>query len=116
MPTVALRFCSRPGCGVRVARGECQQHRKERRQRDDARRKGAAHRAVYQTPTWTRLKALVLSEHPVCQQCERNLSSVVDHVKPISAGGAEYDRENLQALCASCHNRKTRCEQNAGLV
>ena len=116
MPSVSLRYCSRPGCGVRVPRGECPQHRKERRQRDDARRKGAAHRAVYQTKAWAMLRAQVLSEEPLCRACSREFAKVVDHITPVSAGGAPFDLKNLQALCEPCHNRKTRTEQNRGVV
>jgi 5-methylcytosine-specific restriction protein A len=32
-----------------------------------------------------------------------------DHIVPVSAGGDD-DRANLQALCASCHSRKTATE------
>lgn len=116
MPSVSLRYCSTPGCGVRVARGECPQHRKERRQRDDARRKGAAHRAVYGNPAWGRLRAQVLAEEPLCRVCQREWAAVVDHITPVSAGGAAFERSNLQGLCEPCHNRKTRREQNRGIV
>jgi 5-methylcytosine-specific restriction protein A len=32
---------------------------------------------------------------------------VADHVLPLKDGGARFDWANLQALCVSCHNRKT---------
>jgi 5-methylcytosine-specific restriction protein A len=31
----------------------------------------------------------------------------IDHVVPIAAGGAEWDRVNLQGLCTPCHSSKT---------
>jgi 5-methylcytosine-specific restriction enzyme A len=31
----------------------------------------------------------------------------VDHITPISKGGAWFDSENLESLCASCHSVKT---------
>ena len=31
---------------------------------------------------------------------------IVDHIIPIADGGAEMDVDNLQVLCAACHNRK----------
>ena len=31
---------------------------------------------------------------------------LVDHIIPIAEGGALYDLENLQSLCAACHNKK----------
>ncbi|MEP0826251.1 MAG: HNH endonuclease, partial [Nitrososphaera sp.] len=35
----------------------------------------------------------------------------VDHVIPISRGGAVMDEDNMQLLCFSCHRRKTRRER-----
>jgi len=37
----------------------------------------------------------------------------VDHVRPLSDGGDHYDADNLQALCRSCHARKT-CREDGG--
>ena len=34
-----------------------------------------------------------------------------DHIVPVSRGGAEYDVSNGQALCASCHSKKTASER-----
>ncbi len=39
------------------------------------------------------------------------VASVVDHVVPIKDGGERFDAANLQALCVSCHNRKTATER-----
>lgn len=33
-------------------------------------------------------------------------ATVVDHIKPLARGGT-HDKGNLQALCVTCHNRKT---------
>jgi len=35
-------------------------------------------------------------------------SFVVDHIVPISQGGRQFDRTNLQLLCSECNKRKTR--------
>ena len=45
-----------------------------------------------------------------CCQCGRAGRLEVDHVRPLEAGGAAYDSDNLQALCRSCHIRKTAAE------
>ena len=55
-------------------------------------------------------------QHPVMSQCfdisATTLATVVDHVVPAH-GDAEHplfwdEAGNWQALCAHCHNRKTR--------
>ena len=41
------------------------------------------------------------------------LAAEADHIVPVSRGGAPYDPDNGQAVCASCHERKTREEGKA---
>lgn len=44
--------------------------------------------------------------HPLCEMCLENgvytPNEQIHHVKPLSQGGT-HDRENLMALCKSCH-------------
>ncbi len=42
------------------------------------------------------------------------LATVVDHVTPISAGGAAFDLDGTQSLCPSCHSKKTARGSEAG--
>lgn len=53
--------------------------------------------------------------NPLCAQCKRERkltpSACVDHIKAIQDGGQVYDPANLQALCDSCHSKKTIAEQ-----
>lgn len=51
------------------------------------------------------IRARVLREEPICP-CGRPATQV-DHVQPLTRGGT-HERGNLQALCASCHNVKTK--------
>ena len=46
-----------------------------------------------------------------CHVCAELLNSAyqIDHVQPLWQGGAD-DRENMMALCASCHAQKTQAE------
>jgi 5-methylcytosine-specific restriction enzyme A len=57
------------------------------------------------------MRALVLAEEPLCRDClghgETKLSTEVDHIIPMEAGGEPLARWNLQALCHACHSRKT---------
>ena len=40
-------------------------------------------------------------------------ANVVDHIKPITEGGAELNVNNLQSLCTMHHNQKSAREGNA---
>ncbi len=60
---------------------------------------------------WTRLRRWFLARHPLCAHCladgRTTTATEVDHVQPLRDGGARLDQTNLQALCKSCHSRKT---------
>lgn len=51
-----------------------------------------------------------MARSPLCAEClKRGVvteGQLVDHIIPIADGGAEMDIDNLQVLCAACHNRK----------
>ncbi len=55
-----------------------------------------------------------LNAEPLCEECRRGgvvtPATVVDHIVPINEGGAPMDMDNLQSLCAKCHNRKSGAE------
>jgi len=71
----------------------------------------------YQRKAWKSIRLLQLQIEPLCRHCRLNgkliAASVVDHVVPITDGGAELDQANLQSLCKECHNAKTRRENKA---
>jgi 5-methylcytosine-specific restriction endonuclease McrA len=52
----------------------------------------------------------VLLEQPICALCGKQLSEEVDHILPLSEGGAPYDRDNLRGLCRHCHRERHRNE------
>ena len=58
--------------------------------------------------TWAKLRRLVLSEQPLCADCERRGRIVpareVDHVDNDASNN---DRSNLVGLCSPCHSAKT---------
>lgn len=35
-------------------------------------------------------------------------ADLVDHIRERSDGGEDYDFDNLQSLCRSCHEKKTK--------
>lgn len=55
---------------------------------------------------WRRIAAAFLAVHRLCQipGCRRP-ATCVDHIVPWPIGS--NDLSNLQALCQSCHSRKT---------
>jgi len=113
MPRSAPTPCRYPGCAEVVAvPGYCDGHRPLiHRDYGRARRGFDAEVGFYQSKDWRVLRAAVLRESPLCVVCkakERLIAAgVVDHVVPLKDGGARFDRDNLQPLCVSCHNRKT---------
>ncbi|MYE58133.1 MAG: HNH endonuclease [Alphaproteobacteria bacterium] len=44
-----------------------------------------------------------------CQECG-DWGNEVDHIEPVSDGGAMWSGDNLQVLCRSCHIDKSRAE------
>lgn len=70
-------------------------------------------RSDYQRPRgWDRTRRRVLRRDPVCRACRTAPSTEVDHVVPEHLGGG-HDEDNLQGLCADCHQRKTKAETAA---
>lgn len=67
--------------------------------------------AFYRAAPWRKLRATKMQYNPLCEECTRNgrvvSATMVDHIKPISEGGAMLDMENLQSLCNRCHNIKS---------
>lgn len=66
----------------------------------------------YGTPEWKALRAAKLAASPLCEPCHQRGRSVrantVDHVTPISRGGAAFPPlSGLMSMCHVCHNTKT---------
>ena len=124
MPKRAQSFCQYPRCRAIAERGGlCDQHRQQRKAEDFKRFKSRP--VVRGTSTgrgynfrWNKARAAFLSEHPLCQDCERRglliAATVVDHIQPHRGDYAVFwDQDNWQPLCATCHGRKTIAEVNA---
>lgn len=59
------------------------------------------------TSGWRRVrKAVLLRDGFTCRRCGGRASDV-DHLVELIDGGAAFDMENLQALCAACHDAKS---------
>lgn len=110
-----MKFCAHPGCPVKLADvgpRRCPQHARAK----EATRPNAEARKWYHLARWRKLRALVLSEQPLCRVCVAHgrvtPSRDVDHITPHQGDVALFwDRDNLQGLCASCHSVKTHAEE-----
>jgi 5-methylcytosine-specific restriction protein A len=112
VPNAPLRQCRHPGCAVLTNGTRCPAHAAqaegERAQRKvEWRRRHADRLALYQTPEWRRLRAVVLAEEADCRVCGER-ATVVDHIVPHLGDLMVFlDRRNLQPLCKRCHAVKT---------
>jgi len=98
------RRCSTPYCNGTAQRGgRCANCRAA----NDRQRKAGT---IYNTTRWRTLRRKVLNDEPTCRACG-HLATDVDHITPITAGGAPWDLHNLQPLCHSCHSEKTSSER-----
>lgn len=68
--------------------------------------------AVTRSRRWQGLRLQALRRDGfACVQCGRRGRLEVDHIEPVrSRPDLSYELGNLQALCPSCHARKTRIE------
>lgn len=90
-----------------------EQKAKPRRRRQ--KKKESPNMAFYNSSAWRQLRKNYIMNHPICKICNDNgilqEGHHVDHIQPISQGGARLDPNNLQTLCITCHSRKTIKEQ-----
>ena len=88
---------------------------KRERDRDTDRRRDPVIRALYRSARWLAERRLFLARHPLCAECQRRdrltPANTVDHVVPHRGDPERFwDQDGWQALCASCHSRKTAAE------
>lgn len=69
----------------------------------------------YTHSSYRRRRAVFMSANSLCVECQANgrieAATVLDHIKPVEQGGDFYDAENWQALCITCHARKSVTER-----
>lgn len=115
MPTSPPSLCVEPGCGVLVYTGaRCETHRLEA-QRESRARRPAGHNKPYDH-RWRTYAKDFLRRHPLCEcdECaalpewRRPAAQQVDHRDGLGPSGPHgYDDNNLVAMSASHHSRKT---------
>ncbi|PHM28796.1 HNH endonuclease signature motif containing protein [Xenorhabdus innexi] len=111
MPWQPLKRCSYPYCRERVKSGRCEQHQREARRQQDKQRGTRTQRGY--SNRWGRYRLHYLKANPLCVHCLPQgiytSAIIVDHIIPIQ-GDADvlfWPASNHQALCQTCHNRKT---------
>ena len=104
-----VRLCAEARCPqVATYRGRCPDHARQRTAARNRHRKES--RKVYLSKRWKILRRHVLLHNPICQHCDRELATDVDHIVPIEKGGDAWALSNLHGLCRRCHGRKTKAE------
>jgi len=117
-----MYLCKATGCDNLVEkRGYCSIHAHLQREDDERKLKWSRisnaprpeYAELYNSYRWKKCRKEFLEDYPICFVCGGR-SEVVDHAIP-HRGNEElfYDRENWQALCSECHNKKTRKEVSA---
>jgi 5-methylcytosine-specific restriction protein A len=69
--------------------------------------KPAYNQGPYNSTSWRKLRFQAIQSGPVCAACNRAPSTVADHITPVRLGGLFWDINNIQGLCARCHNSKS---------
>lgn len=112
MPRRPAQACATPGCPAIVHdRRYCDQHQRKPTTAEFDKRRGSASQRGYGV-RWRRWRLMFLRRHTLCADPFGVHNGVpvaatdVDHITPKADGGTDDDA-NLQALCHSCHSRKT---------
>lgn len=109
MPKLPGRPCAQPGCPGLAQPGSsrCVDHALPARPRTS--RLSPSARGY--DAAWRKRRAAYLLAYPLCALCGA-AATEVDHIVPLRRGGAD-DESNWQALCHTCHSRKT-ARENGG--
>lgn len=109
MPRKPLKPCRYPGCPELTENRYCSKHEKE--MEGNYNKNNRPFKKLYNS-RWRKLRKEFLKEHPLCEACKEHgvikAATVVDHVVPHKGNERLFwDESNWQALCKSCHDRKT---------
>ncbi|MFB7142064.1 HNH endonuclease [Gottfriedia sp. NPDC056225] len=120
MANKPLRPCNKYSCSNLTRNSYCDEHRYIKKQQDmqrakryDQYKRDQRSKSFYDSTLWKKVRDLVMRRDlGLCQQCKREdkitLADVVDHIIPIKKRwDLRLDKDNLQALCHKCHNKKT---------
>lgn len=127
MPRKPKRPCSHPGCPKLTDGRFCEEHAKQEAKRYEKYDRDPAVRRRYGR-AWKRIRDSYAAQHPLCELCQQQGQFVpteeIHHRTPLSEGGT-HARDNLIALCKSCHSKihaergdrwHNRCPGGAGQI
>lgn len=108
MPRRPNTPCKQNGCPRLVAYGNkyCEDHKSHHAfESMTTKEKGY-------TSRWNKARSRYLKIHPLCVHCQKEgkltKARVVDHITPHRGDQVLFwDEKNWQALCKSCHDKKT---------
>lgn len=107
MPKKPKRPCSYPGCPKLTDGRFCEEHAKAEAKRYEKYDRDPAVRRRYGR-AWKRIRDSYVQQYPLCEVCQKDgrlvATEEVHHKVPLSEGGT-HARDNLIALCKSCHAR-----------
>lgn len=109
--------CAEPGCPGLAEAGKmyCSRHAGKEPEKAPAEVRSGASRGYGKK--WQKFRKTYLAVHPLCVECLKEgkyvMATDVDHIVP-HRGDMElfWDMSNLQALCHSCHSKKTNREDH----
>lgn len=111
MPYKLKRPCNKPGCPNLTDRkdGYCEQHAGWGHRQYKLSRTDTGEQKLYQSARWRKLREQKLTADPLCEPCLRagriTPATIVHHKEPLKRGGDPFEWINLEAICASCHNK-----------
>lgn len=108
MPYKLKKPCAAPGCPNLTCGRYCEQHQRQGNRDYDKYYRDPAHQERYHSPAWNKIRKMKLNKDPLCEECMEagryTKATLVHHRLPLSEGGGN-NPENLESLCAACHNR-----------
>jgi len=104
--TLCPALLDKPGYCDKHASERYNKHEEHDKNRATSTQRGYGYR-------WQKAREAYLKNNPLCVQCERDgrvndRELEIDHIVPINiAPDRQYDLNNWQVLCKSCHSKKT---------
>lgn len=84
-------------------------------------REPTSDKRLYSSARWQKVRKNKISLNPYCEihasqgiLIDCTFGAPIDHIVPVSQGGAPLDQRNLLTLCPNCHDRKSAMERHKG--